>query len=113
MGCAPQHGEVRPCRARLAWREQDGGHMEQPDDVRATHGDGGTGAARRAGRRGGPLLWMSMAMAAGLVVLLVVAVLRPAEDSPLTALNRPAPNFTLSLYGGGELRLAGLRGKTG
>ena len=86
--------------------------MEQPDGVRAMQGDEGTGAARRAGRRGGPLLWMSMALAAGLVALLVVAVLRPAEDSPLTALNRPAPDFTLSLYGGGKLRLADLRSKT-
>jgi len=60
----------------------------------------------------GPLLWVPAASALGLVALLVVAVLRPATANPLQALNRPAPDFTLPLYGGGTLHLAALRGKT-
>lgn len=62
-------------------------------------------------RRRGPLLWVPATCAAGLVALLVVAVLRPATTNPLQPLNRPAPDFTLPLYGGGALHLAALRGK--
>jgi len=64
------------------------------------------------GRRGGPLFWGLAAVVASLVVLLVVAVLRPATNDPRQVLDRPAPDFTLPLYGGGTLHLAALRGKT-
>ncbi len=51
-------------------------------------------------------------MAVGFVALLSVVVLRPAEDSFPTLRNLPASDFTLQLYSGGRLHLAGLHGKT-
>jgi cytochrome c biogenesis protein CcmG/thiol:disulfide interchange protein DsbE len=50
--------------------------------------------------------------ASGFLALLVVTVLRPAEDNPMQVINRRAPDFTMSLYSGGKLHLAALRGKT-
>jgi len=44
-------------------------------------------------RRRGPLLWVPATCAAGLVALLVVAVLRPATTNPLQPLNRFMPTF--------------------
>ncbi len=71
----------------------------------------GAGGAGKAVRRG-PLVWIGGGCAAGVVALLTIAVLRPAQGNPLSVLNRPAPDFTMSLYGGGRLHLAALRGKT-
>jgi cytochrome c biogenesis protein CcmG, thiol:disulfide interchange protein DsbE len=62
-------------------------------------------------RRHGPLLWATAVFACGVLALLMAAVLRPAGDNPLQLINRPAPDFTMSLYGGGTLHLAALRGK--
>jgi hypothetical protein len=67
---------------------------------------------RTTTRRNGPLLWAVAVFASGVLALLVVAVLRPAKDNPLQLINRTAPDFTMSLYGGGTLHLAALRGKT-
>jgi thiol-disulfide isomerase/thioredoxin len=67
---------------------------------------------RTTTRRNGPLLWAVAVFACGFLALLVVAVLRPAKDNPLQRINRTAPDFTMSLYGGGTLHLAALRGKT-
>ncbi len=63
------------------------------------------------GRRG-RLPWLVMSAAALVVALLAVAVLRPADNNPLSAQNRPAPDFTMPLFGGGAVHLAALRGKT-
>ena len=63
-------------------------------------------------RRNGPLLWGLAMFACGLLALLVVTVLRPVEDNPVQVINRTAPDFTMSLYSGGTLHLAALRGKT-
>src|SRR5919199_2228099 len=63
-------------------------------------------------RRRGPLAWGAAVLAAAIVALLAAAVLRPAQDNPLVQINRAAPDFTMSLYGGGTLHLAALRGKT-
>lgn len=65
-----------------------------------------------AHRRRGPLLWLPLVGAAGLVALLAVAVLRPTQDDPLSAHNQPATDFSMSLYGGGTLNTRALRGKT-
>src|SRR5919205_557337 len=65
-----------------------------------------------ARRRRGPLAWGAAVLAAAIVALLAVAVLRPAQDNPLVQINRAAPDFTMSLYGGGTLHLGSLRGKT-
>src|SRR5947199_6180843 len=62
-------------------------------------------------RRRGPLAWGAAALAAAIVALLAVAVLRPAQDNPLVKINRAAPDFTMSLYGGGKLHLGSLGGK--
>ena len=62
--------------------------------------------------RSRPVAWLAMMAALAVVALLVAAVLRPATSSPLVAINRPAPDFTMSLYNGGTLHLAALRGKT-
>jgi cytochrome c biogenesis protein CcmG/thiol:disulfide interchange protein DsbE len=62
--------------------------------------------------RSRPVAWLAMIAALAVVALLVAAVLRPATGSPLVAINRPAPDFTMSLYNGGKLHLAALRGKT-
>lgn len=51
-------------------------------------------------------------MILALVALLVAAVLRPADNGGFVALNRPAPDFTMSLYNGGKVNLNSLRGKT-
>jgi len=67
---------------------------------------------RATTRRNGPLLWAAAVFTCGVLTLLVVAVLRPAKDNPLQVINRTAPDFTMSLYGGGTLHLAALRGKT-
>ena len=69
-----------------------------------------TGTVRT--RRPGPLVWGAGVLACGFLILLLVAVLRPAEDNPLQIINRPAPDFTMSLYGGGRLHLGALWGKT-
>ncbi len=61
--------------------------------------------------RRGLFLWAAVG-AAGFIALLAAAVLRPASTTPLQALNRPAPDFTLPRYDGGTLHLAALRGKT-
>jgi thiol-disulfide isomerase/thioredoxin len=71
-----------------------------------------TAAGENTRRRRGPLAWGAAALAAAIVALLVVAVLRPAQDNPLVTINRAAPDFMMSLYGGGTLHLASLRGKT-
>jgi cytochrome c biogenesis protein CcmG, thiol:disulfide interchange protein DsbE len=63
-------------------------------------------------RRRGPLAWGAAVLAAAIVALLAAAVLRPAQDNPLVQINRAAPDFTMSLYGGGTLHLSSLRGKT-
>jgi thiol-disulfide isomerase/thioredoxin len=63
-------------------------------------------------RRRGPLAWGAAVLAAAIVALLAVAVLRPAQDNPLVQINRAAPDFTMSLYGGGTLHLSSLHGKT-
>jgi cytochrome c biogenesis protein CcmG/thiol:disulfide interchange protein DsbE len=63
-------------------------------------------------RRRGPLAWGAAVLAAAIVALLAAAVLRPAQDNPLVQVNRAAPDFTMSLYGGGTLHLSSLRGKT-
>jgi cytochrome c biogenesis protein CcmG/thiol:disulfide interchange protein DsbE len=63
-------------------------------------------------RRRGPLVWGTAVLAAAIVALLAAAVLRPADDNPLVKVNRPAPDFTMSLYNGGTLHLGSLRGKT-
>ncbi len=63
-------------------------------------------------QRGRLLFWGPAAAVAGLLALVTVSVLHPATANPLQALNRPAPDFTLPLYGGGALHLASLRGKT-
>ena len=68
--------------------------------------------ARTPARRGRLLFWGPAAAVVGLLALVTVSVLRPAQDNPLQTLNRPAPDFTLPLYGGGALHLAALRGKT-
>ncbi len=65
-----------------------------------------------ARRRGGLLVWLVAGAMTGFLALLGVAVLRPVEDNPLHVIDRPAPDFTMTLYGGGRLRLAALRGKT-
>ena len=52
------------------------------------------------------------ALVAAFVALLLTAVLRAPANSPLTAPHRPAPQFAMSLYGGGTLSMAQLRGKT-
>jgi cytochrome c biogenesis protein CcmG/thiol:disulfide interchange protein DsbE len=86
--------------------------MKQVDGVTLAQGEGvATGTAPRR-RRGGLLLWGTAALGAGIVALLVITVLRPAGENPLQLTNRPAPDFTMSLYGGGKLHLAALRGKT-
>jgi thiol-disulfide isomerase/thioredoxin len=74
----------------------------------------GASVAREAGRRrpGGLLAWIGAGLAISIVALLFAAVLRPADNNPLTVMNRPASDFTLPLYGGGKLRLSGMRGKT-
>ena len=65
-------------------------------------------------RRRGLLFWGTATVATGVLALLAVAVLHPAQDSPLRMYTRntPAPDFTMALYGGGRLHLAALRGKT-
>ena len=68
-------------------------------------------AGRDSRRRRGPLVWGAAALAAAIVALLAVAVLRPAQDNPLVKINRAAPDFTMSLYGGGKLHLGSLGGK--
>ena len=68
--------------------------------------------ARTPAPRSRLLFWGPAAAVAGLLALVTVSVLRPAQDNPLQTLNRPAPDFTLPLYGGGALHLAALRGKT-
>jgi cytochrome c biogenesis protein CcmG, thiol:disulfide interchange protein DsbE len=89
-----------------------GMEMEQVDGVALAHGeDLATGTAPRR-RRGGVLLWGAAALGAGVLALLVFTLLRPAGNNPLQVSNRPAPDFTMSLYGGGKLHLAALRGKT-
>jgi len=69
-------------------------------------------AAARSRRRRGPLVWLPVAAVVAIVALLVAAVLRPADNNPLVLMNKPAPDFTIKLYGGGALNLKGLRGKT-
>jgi len=69
-------------------------------------------AAPTPARRGGLLFWGPAVAVTGLLVLVAVSVLHPAQDNPLQTLNRPAPDFTLPRYGGGALHLAALRGKT-
>ena len=68
--------------------------------------------AGTARRRKGPLVWIVGAVILALMALLVAAVLRPADNGGFVALNRPAPDFTMSLYNGGKVNLKGLRGKT-
>lgn len=88
--------------------------MEQARNETLTTGDvsQATMVSSRTLRRRGRLIWLAPAVAAGFVALLLTAVLRPPANDPLSAPNRPAPDFTMSLYGGGTLHLAGLRGKT-
>src|SRR5258708_5707754 len=62
--------------------------------------------------RAGPYFWLPLAGVGGILALLVIAVMHPAQGSPLWRLHRPAPDFTMSLYGRGTLHLAALRGKT-
>ncbi len=71
-----------------------------------------TDVARAPVRRARLLFWGPAAVVIGLVALVAVSVLHPAQDNPLQTLNRPAPDLTLPLYGGGALHLAALRGKT-
>lgn len=78
---------------------------QRPDEIVAQE-------ERTAPRRPGVLFWGATVAAIALLVLLAVAVLRPAQDNPLQVLGRPAPDFTMARYGGGTLHLAALRGKT-
>lgn len=82
--------------------------MDQTEPILAKHHE----SRARLRRRGGPFTWLVAAVSAAFVALLAVAVLRPATDNPLASFNRPAYNFTMSLYGGGTLNLKSLRGKT-
>ena len=79
--------------------------MEQVSDalVMPSDTDLPTPEARR--RRANPLWWGTLAIAAALVAMLVAAVLRPATNNPLVSIGRPAPDFTMSLYGGGRSTL--------
>ncbi len=85
--------------------------------------DGRVGLSRRAGpisgaarprraRRGGPIFWLVVVVVAALVAALAVAALRPVRDDVTARPNLPAQDFTMSLYQGGSLRLAALRGHT-
>lgn len=82
-------------------------HAEQSTQLTAERA-----AETRPTRRRRPLAWAVAAVALALLALLAYAVLHPAADNPLTAIDRPAPNFTMSLYSGGALNLNALRGKT-
>lgn len=86
--------------------------MEHTHDVTMPAGGSQTTAVAASRRRVRRFAWLALALAAAFVVLLLTAVLRPAGNNPLTAPNRPAPDFTMSLYGGGNVRLSSLRGKT-
>lgn len=85
--------------------------MEPLTDALGTHGEAPAAQAPARPRRG-LLFWLVAGALAALIALLLVAVLRPAQNNPLTSPNRPAQDFTMSLYNGGTLRLSALRGKT-
>ncbi len=85
--------------------------MDTMEDVQRPVSDAVPGAPAPHRRRG-LLFWAPAGGAAALLVLLVVAVVRPARNNPLQRMDRPAPDFTMPLYGGGRLHLAALRGKT-
>ncbi len=85
--------------------------MDVANEARRAH-DVAPDVARPPAPRSRLLFWGPAAAVAGLLALVTVSVLHPAQDNPLQTLNRPAPDFTLPLYGGGALHLAALRGKT-
>ena len=85
--------------------------MEQTDGVTLAAG-GEREQARQRTRRPRPLVWLCAAVAVAFVAILAAAVLRPAGGNALSAPNRPAADFTMSLYSGGRLSLKSLRGKT-
>ncbi len=71
------------------------------------------GATRpRGSGRGGPIFWLAVVVVAALVAALAVAALRPVQDDVTARPNLPAQDFTMSLYHGGSLHLAALRGHT-
>jgi len=68
-------------------------------------------APRPRGRRG-PIFWATLVAVVALLGVLVVGVVRPAPNNPLSNPNRVADDFALPLYTGGAVHLAALRGKT-
>ncbi len=69
-------------------------------------------APPRARARRGPIFWATLVAVVALLGVLVVGVVRPAPNNPLSDPNRVADDFTLPLYTGGAVHLAALRGKT-